>query len=107
MKSKLIKALAAGALVSMSGLASAQPVALDAAQMDRVSAGGDMSAIANAIAFGLFQAGTFTSTTTNVELMAVIPFENTAISVTHGSAASHSEGFADGIAVYNPPSESQ
>ncbi|GAB4352295.1 MAG: hypothetical protein ACPW60_03625 [Methylohalobius sp. ZOD2] len=103
MKSKLLKALAAGALVTMGGVASAQPVALNDAQMDTVSAGGDVFANAFAEAFGLFQAGTFTNTNTHVELLQISNFENTAISVTYGHSDSYSEGFADGIAVVAEP----
>jgi hypothetical protein len=40
MKNKLMKVLAAGVLLTATGLASAEPVALTNAQMDNVSAGG-------------------------------------------------------------------
>ncbi|WAK03256.1 hypothetical protein [Methylobacter sp. YRD-M1] len=40
MKNKLMKVLAAGVLLTATGLASAEPVALTDAQMDNVSAGG-------------------------------------------------------------------
>ncbi|MEF3075377.1 hypothetical protein V2P20_10090 [Methylobacter sp. Wu1] len=40
MKNELMKVLAAGVLLTVSGLASAEPVALTDTQMDNVSAGG-------------------------------------------------------------------
>ena len=40
MKNKMMKVLAAGVLLTATGLASAEPVALTDAQMDNVSAGG-------------------------------------------------------------------
>jgi len=94
MKTKLIKALVLGAAVSMSGLALAEPVALNDSQMDEVSAAGLVEAEALADALGLFAASTFVATQTMVEVTSVTPLQNGAVSVTEIYGYSYSEGAA-------------
>jgi len=94
MKTKLIKALVLGAAVSMSGLASAEPVALNDSQMDSVSAAGLVNAVATASALGLFAAATNTATITQVEAVSATPIQGGLVTVTAISAAAHSDGVA-------------
>ncbi len=94
MKTKLIKALVLGAAVSMSGMASAEPVALNDSQMDNVSAAGLVNAAATAAALGLFAAATNTYTATVVEAISITPIQGGVVTVTAISAAAHSDGVA-------------
>ncbi|MGZ8217026.1 hypothetical protein [Methylomagnum sp.] len=76
MEAKFLKAIATGALLAISGVVAAdEPVALNEAQMDGVTAGGAALAETAASAFGLISAATFTATLTDVRIVTIVPTE--------------------------------
>lgn len=76
MEAKFLNIIAAGALLAASGAALAdEPVALNEAQMDGVTAGGAALAQTAASALGLISAATYTATLTDVRIVNIYPTE--------------------------------
>lgn len=95
MKAKLLNTVAAGALLAMAGVASAdEPMKLSAAQLDAVTAGVTGTAVGNAYAFGFITA--FTLNTSDVQAFyAPINFlEGTVLVRGNLTTVAHSEAAA-------------
>lgn len=76
MEAKFLKSIAAGALLAVSGVVAAdEPVALNEAQMDGVTAGGAALAQTAAASLGWIGAATSTATLTDVRIVAIVPTE--------------------------------
>ena len=92
---KIMKLIAASALVlGMNSAFANDSLALTETQMDGVTAAGNATAEALALAFGLNSAGTLTEVSTHVNVLFAIPTQGGVITKDHSQSMSLSTGFA-------------
>lgn len=92
---KIMKLIAASALVlGMNSAFANESLALTETQMDGVTAAGNATAEALALAFGLNSAGTLTEVSTHVNVLFALPVQGGVITKDHSQSLSLSTGFA-------------
>ncbi|WP_022947890.1 hypothetical protein [Methylohalobius crimeensis] len=96
MKKQMVSSVVSGAMLAAAGAVSAsEPVALDASQMDKVTAAGSAAATAAATAVGQILAATSTSTIAYVVALPAIPTQGgqllPTVSVAAAASASASQ----------------